>query len=308
MYFVNCGIFWHSVQLLLTSPAALPLSDVQCSSTEFKCLSGQCVLASMRCDGHPDCWDRSDEDGCTKPPVCTTKHRCPHSKECLVQEWLCDGDQDCKDGSDEKVLCDDQAQSVCSHLCINAAGSYKCECQPGFIMEADEYQCKITVYKRSLSQTYLLKPCVRADSVAVDWLARNLYWIDGVKSQIVAISLTKASVKSLDQSIILDEELDQPRSLALLPQKGLMFWTEIGNLVKIERAGMDGSERKAIVNTSLGWPGGITVDVLSERVFWTDERLNAIGVVQAVDKLSGKNRQVILKRPGQPFAIKVSFV
>lgn len=56
-----------------------------------------------------------------------------------------------------------------------------------------------------------------------------------------------------------------------------MFWTEIGNLVKIERAGMDGSERKAIVNTSLGWPGGITVDVLSERVFWTDERLNAIG-------------------------------
>lgn len=62
---------------------------------------------------------------------------------------------------------------------------------------------------------------VRADSVAVDWLARNLYWIDGVKSQIVAISLAKASVKSLDQSIILDEELDQPRSLALLPQKGL---------------------------------------------------------------------------------------
>lgn len=56
-----------------------------------------------------------------------------------------------------------------------------------------------------------------------------------------------------------------------------MFWTEIGNLVKIERAGMDGSERKAIVNTSLGWPGGITVDVLSERVFWTDERLKAIG-------------------------------
>uniref|UniRef100_A0A3B5LM11 Uncharacterized protein n=1 Tax=Xiphophorus couchianus TaxID=32473 RepID=A0A3B5LM11_9TELE len=489
-------------------------TDVQCSSTEFKCLSGQCVLASMRCDGHPDCWDRSDEDGCTKPPVCTTKHRCPHSKECLVQEWLCDGDQDCKDGSDEKPVscgafqwscksktqciptvwrcdkikdcddgsdetegmgtclphefqcgsqecldpvlvcngitncadgsdeggscqiactvadrctqgchstpqgprcrctagyrlmedgqtcadvdeCDDQAQSVCSHLCINAAGSYKCECQPGFIMEADEYQCKITepfllasvqtelyMYglrtgsldvlsssaKRAIlsidydwrdqkvfwvgvdtetirwssmdQKTTGILTKVRADSVAVDWLARNLYWIDGVKSQIVAISLTKASVKSLDQSIILDEELDQPRSLALLPQK-LMFWTEIGNLVKIERAGMDGSERKAIVNTSLGWPGGITVDVLSERVFWTDERLNAIGsstldgdnifqlkettnpfsvavfndllywsdakrrVVQAVDKLSGKNRQVILKRPGQPFAIKI---
>lgn len=62
---------------------------------------------------------------------------------------------------------------------------------------------------------------VRADSVAVDWLGRNLYWIDGEKSQIVAIRLAKATVKSLKHSVILDEDLDQPCSLALLPQKGL---------------------------------------------------------------------------------------
>jgi len=57
----------------------------------------------MRCDGHPDCWDHSDEKSCTKPPVCATKHRCPQSNECLIPEWLCDGDKDCKDGTDEKV-------------------------------------------------------------------------------------------------------------------------------------------------------------------------------------------------------------
>lgn len=61
---------------------------------------------------------------------------------------------------------------------------------------------------------------IRADSVAVDWLGRNLYWIDGVNSQIVAISLDRNTVESLDHSVILDEDLDQPRSLALLPQKG----------------------------------------------------------------------------------------
>ena len=62
---------------------------------------------------------------------------------------------------------------------------------------------------------------VRADSLAVDWLGRNLYWIDGVNSQIVAIGLA-AATKSLDHSVILDEDLDLPRSLALLPQKGLL--------------------------------------------------------------------------------------
>ncbi|XP_044054121.1 very low-density lipoprotein receptor isoform X2 [Siniperca chuatsi] len=184
---------------------------------------------------------------------------------------------------------------------------------------------------------------VRADSVAVDWLGRNLYWIDGVNSQIVAIRLATPTVKSMDHSVILDEDLDQPRSLALLPQKGLMFWTEIGNVVKIERAGMDGSERMAVVNSSLGWPGGVAVDTISDRVYWTDERLRAIGsatldgddirilqmkettnpfslavfndmlywsdakkrVVQAVNKISGKNRQVLLKRPRQPFGVKI---
>lgn len=56
-----------------------------------------------------------------------------------------------------------------------------------------------------------------------------------------------------------------------------MFWTEIGNVVKIERAGMDGSERRVVVNSSLGWPGGVTVDTASDRVYWTDERLKSIG-------------------------------
>lgn len=87
---------------MIFAPASLSIVDKDCS-TEFKCTSGQCVSAIMRCDGHPDCWDRSDEESCTNALVCTTKLRCPQSKECLLQEWRCDGDQDCKDGTDEKV-------------------------------------------------------------------------------------------------------------------------------------------------------------------------------------------------------------
>lgn len=68
-----------------------------------------------------------------------------------------------------------------------------------------------------------------------------------------------------------------------------MFWTEIGNVVKIERAGMDGSERTAVVNSSLGWPGGVAVDTVSDRIYWTDERLRAIGSAT----LDGNDIQVV---------------
>lgn len=94
-------LFLYKTDLWSLHP--LSAADEECSATDFSCTSGQCVSAKMRCDGHPDCRDRSDEEGCTIAVACTTKHRCPQSKECLVQEWICDGDQDCKDGTDEKV-------------------------------------------------------------------------------------------------------------------------------------------------------------------------------------------------------------
>lgn len=41
-----------------------------------------------------------------------------------------------------------------------------------------------------------------------------------------------------------------------------MFWTDWGEIPKIERAGMDGSNgsRKVIVNDDIFWPNGLTVD------------------------------------------------
>ena len=79
------------------------LGLVVCSIYQYRCVSGQCVSEALRCDGYPDCSDRSDEVGCTRPPRCPAQLRCAHSHECLQKEWLCDGEEDCKDGSDEKV-------------------------------------------------------------------------------------------------------------------------------------------------------------------------------------------------------------
>lgn len=42
--------------------------------------------------------------------------------------------------------------------------------------------------------------------------------------------------------------------------------------------------------------------VFNDMLYWSDAKKR---VVQAAHKISGKNHQVVLKRPRQPFAVKV---
>lgn len=67
-----------------------------------------------------------------------------------------------------------------------------------------------------------------------------------------------------------------------------MFWSEIGSEPQIERSGMDGSDRRVVVSRSLSWPVSVTIDLLEERLYWTDERLKCIGSAS----LTGENIKV----------------
>lgn len=57
----------------------------------------------------------------------------------------------------------------------------------------------------------------------------------------------------------------------------LMFWSETGDEAQIERAGMDGSDRRVLLRDSLRLPEGLAVDLLQERLYWTDAKLHCIG-------------------------------
>ena len=56
-----------------------------------------------------------------------------------------------------------------------------------------------------------------------------------------------------------------------------MFWTDWGQVGKIERAGMDGSERRVIVGPEqVSWPNGISLDLVMDRLYWVDAKLHQI--------------------------------
>ena len=67
-----------------------------------------------------------------------------------------------------------------------------------------------------------------------------------------------------------------------------MFWSDWGSKPKIERAGMDGSHRSTILEESLHWPNGITLDIILDRIYWIDAKLNLIGSAD----LDGSNSRV----------------
>lgn len=59
-----------------------------------------------------------------------------------------------------------------------------------------------------------------------------------------------------------------------------MFWSDWGEVPKIERAGMNGDSqtRRVIVNDKIFWPNGLTADYKLKRLYWSDGRLRFIDV------------------------------
>lgn len=70
----------------------------------------------------------------------------------------------------------------------------------------------------------------------------------------------------------------------------MMYWTNWGSNPKIEQAGMDGSARQAIVTGNLIWPNGLTIDRKTNRLFWSDAKLDKIEVLD----LNGGQRQLVM--------------
>lgn len=55
-------------------------------------------------------------------------------------------------------------------------------------------------------------------------------------------------------------QLDAHFKASLVSLRRYLFWTEWGQYPRIERSRLDGSQRLVLVNVSISWPNGISID------------------------------------------------
>ncbi|CAG7828356.1 unnamed protein product [Allacma fusca] len=132
--------------------------------------------------------------------------------------------------------------------------------------------------------------------LAVDWVGRNVYWVDA--------GLETLSVSSLDgknRMSLVHKDLNDPHDVAVDPESGRIYWSDWGNQ-RIDFAMMDGSNRKTLVYSPC--PAGITIDYPAKRLYWTDVKSLSVETTT----LDGKDRQLIKKFSGtdiKPYKIDV---
>ncbi|XP_035895100.1 very low-density lipoprotein receptor isoform X2 [Anopheles stephensi] len=126
---------------------------------------------------------------------------------------------------------------------------------------------------------------VTSDGLAVDWIYNHIYFTDIKQS-----SIELANFDGNMGKVLIQDDLEIPRAIALDPIDGWMYWTDWGTNPRIERAGMDGTHRQVIVSYEVKWPNGITLDLVRKRVYWVDAKLNVISSCN----YDGSKRSVIL--------------
>ena len=138
------------------------------------------------------------------------------------------------------------------------------------------------------------------DALAVDWIHRLVYWSDTSKDHIEVANISDPE----SRAIIISEDLEEPRGIAVNVLESWIVWTDWGSIPKIERAQQDGSGRQILVDRDIVWPNGVTIDLITKQIYWLDAKLSTINAID----YDGKNRRLVLHSPEyirHPFSLDI---
>ncbi|KAI5929752.1 Low-density lipoprotein receptor-related protein 2 [Manis javanica] len=140
------------------------------------------------------------------------------------------------------------------------------------------------------STTVIVSAVGAADGIAFDWINRRIYYSDFINQ-----TINSMAEDGSDHTIL--AHVSNPRAIVLDPCQGYMYWTDWSTNAKIERATMGGNFRAPIVNGSLVWPSGLTLDHQEDFLYWTDASMQKIERCT----LMGTEREVIVSTTFHPF-------
>lgn len=122
------------------------------------------------------------------------------------------------------------------------------------------------------------------ESIAIDWVAGNIYWLDPYYDIIEV-----ARLNGSNRYVIVSGDMDKANGIVVNPIKGYIVWSDIGSMPKIETAQLDGSNRRVIVSTSLSHFDDLAIDYIEDYIYWVD---SSLAVIERI-KEDGSGRQVI---------------
>ncbi|XP_035376859.1 low-density lipoprotein receptor-related protein 1B [Electrophorus electricus] len=124
------------------------------------------------------------------------------------------------------------------------------------------------------------------EHMAIDWLTGNFYFVDRVSDRVFVCS------EKADACVtIVELDLRNPRGIALDPLMGALFFTDYGDVAKLERCALDGSERRRLVQAGTEQPTALTLDLVQKLVYWADAYLDFVAVVD----YEGRNRHTVAR-------------
>uniref|UniRef100_A0A8C1BL65 Low density lipoprotein receptor-related protein 1Bb n=1 Tax=Cyprinus carpio carpio TaxID=630221 RepID=A0A8C1BL65_CYPCA len=157
----------------------------------------------------------------------------------------------------------------------------------------------------SSRETILKDDLDNVEGISVDWIGNNLYWTnDGYRKTISVARLERASET---RKTLLEGDMSHPRAIVVDPLNSWMYWTdweedEVNDSIgRIEKAWMDGSNRKIFVTSNMLWPNGLTLDHGTSTMYWCDAYYDHIERIY----LNGTGRMVVYsgRELNHPFGI-----
>ncbi|KAL3867641.1 hypothetical protein ACJMK2_040515 [Sinanodonta woodiana] len=294
----------------------------KCSSDDFDCSLGlgtHCISRDRICNGVVDCHNAVDEDAdmckkgnpCEKNPniclahgICRNQFNGSYICECHAGFAKANGTEICKD-IDECSL----DHRVCSQICQNTKGSYKCSCYEGYTLEK-HYHCRVDGelpwlifanrrdIRRLRVDSGIMETLVEEteNSIALDYDFKNnyLFYTDSATEQILRVNLTPNG-SFVKKEIIINEGIKAPDGLAVDWLYNHIYWTDTG-LDQISVADYFGNKQKTLISTGLDDPRAIAVDPVNGYMYWSDW-----GMKPKIERcgMDGQGRQeLVVKKEG----------